>query len=895
MDCLSLLQSEPVLVHSPLARFGGSWRVPVDVLVNADRWLTDVVLRTSDSGAQDQFAYKGLLQRAVSLDDSVAFFVSYGVLAAAYLAQRDGVAESFNRDVKSVFTESGLLRLVLGIEAFVSLTHEPELLAQYMDAPSPPFRWSFLWGAGMRQTWLRDPALLVPLIRAAMEQASQLPSGQRLKQRDLVAIRERLESPSPAVAPALVSPPQVAPTPVPAPVEPAVVAPSSPEPPRRSARVAALPRQPQYADVDMEVDPHSGELSPVSAPHRPVANPPPLIPAEAPVGSKCGICGLPQQEPVRMVECPCVDPFCRACMETWHKTADTCPTCRKRDPEAKDAQYEDQLIADDADCDEPEEMMEVSSSDESSASDYEAEVKEAPRPAPRPPRAPRQPRVIVRPVVPPSAPAAPRPPLASAPSSDFSLVSAQLDAGRLTSIAHDIWARAGTKTVPEWTGELRMWKDCLTVAAWETLAAALTQRSMQAVQALLNRNLRDELALQRDLADALLDVQMGDLVHLDLLCGTGAFSLAFEGACSEQGVRGQTVLCLDKAANAVSTCQLNFPRARVVRATLDGSFDCSALPYATLVSAGVPCPDFSRNRCNGRPENAPPEVPKLKGATPRSIDVFDALVRLAAGDNRPRVFLVENVANLVDDAENRQFLDSQLRRFEEHNYRHTWVKLNARDFGLPQNRDRVWVVLMKDSLAGWEAPQPHARGRPWFPDLLEPLEALAGHSCWVDLDEEGKPERKPEGPEQQLPVREHGVMFGHDPRHLLMDNDWVNLCSTPGLAPCLKQSMSNARSNRPVVLDGEQGEERWRYLTARECGNLLGFPASYHVDDRVGHLETRHTIENRAVGLFGNAVSPVVAQAVVSAVLRAIAHQDSHLPDISALGLEEEEEQELSA
>ena len=469
---------------------------------------------------------------------------------------------------------------------------------------------------------------------------------------------------------------------------------------------------------------------------------------------------------------------------------------------------------------------------------------------------------------------------------------------RALAIADDIWQeRKGAKDRGAWRATLEVYKDALSVEDWEEVATLLTERCVESRRDLLKRNLRDEFAEQQFLSDGLVDVQMTDLVHLDLLCGTGAFSIGFENACREAGVRGQTVLCLDKAENAVSACRLNFPRARTVRATLDASFNTTALPYATVVSAGVPCPDFSKNRSNG--QRHLPDSPQLKGATDRSINVFDTLVRLAAGENRPRVFVLENVANLIEDAENKAFLDGQLDRFGEHGYHRDYFILDTQDFKLPQSRSRVFIVLFKDSIAGWERPVPPGRlTRPWFPDLLDPHEVLNGHTCWVGVDEDGKPEIKPHLPEQQLHVRQHGVMFGHDSRHKAADNEWVNKCGTPGLSCCLIESFGNARSNRPVVLDGREGETpRWRYLTARECANFHGFPASYQIDPREGYTPTRHTVENRGVSLMGNAVSPPVAQAVIASVLDCIARQ-GHDPLsglLSGLSLGEEEKEATSS
>lgn len=59
--------------------------------------------------------------------------------------------------------------------------------------------------------------------------------------------------------------------------------------------------------------------------------------------------------------------------------------------------------------------------------------------------------------------------------------------------------------------------------------------------------------------------------------------------------------------------------------------------------------------------------------------------------SRPKVLLMENVKNLVGK-KNKPNFDRWLDLLEEYGYTNYWEVLNAKDYGVPQNRERVFVV-----------------------------------------------------------------------------------------------------------------------------------------------------------------------------------------------------------
>jgi DNA (cytosine-5)-methyltransferase 1 len=106
-------------------------------------------------------------------------------------------------------------------------------------------------------------------------------------------------------------------------------------------------------------------------------------------------------------------------------------------------------------------------------------------------------------------------------------------------------------------------------------------------------------------------------------------------------------------------------------------------PDVDIFVGGVPCQPWSVAGC-------------LKGfEDPRGKLWFD-VIRLV-NNNRPKGFIFENVSGLASP-KNRENLDLILQEFKQIGYFVQWKILNAYDFGLPQNRDRVFIVGIRNDL-----------------------------------------------------------------------------------------------------------------------------------------------------------------------------------------------------
>lgn len=129
-----------------------------------------------------------------------------------------------------------------------------------------------------------------------------------------------------------------------------------------------------------------------------------------------------------------------------------------------------------------------------------------------------------------------------------------------------------------------------------------------------------------------------------------------------------------------------------------------------LITYGFPCQDIS---LAGKQKGFHNE----DGSLTRSGLFFEALRIIEA--TRPKIAIAENVKNLTGKKFSEQFkivLDS----LEEAGYNSYWKVLNAKDYGIPQNRERVFIVsIRKDIDHGlFEFPKPFPLEKR-LKDLLE--------------------------------------------------------------------------------------------------------------------------------------------------------------------------------
>lgn len=191
---------------------------------------------------------------------------------------------------------------------------------------------------------------------------------------------------------------------------------------------------------------------------------------------------------------------------------------------------------------------------------------------------------------------------------------------------------------------------------------------------------------------------------VDLFCGTGGISFGLTEADS----RFQLAAGVDLDPAAAKTAQANHPAAEVVCAPIEqvdvrALGDMEAAGPIDLVVGGPPCQGFSSLR--------PSRGTALDDPRNRLYREFQRVVE----DLRPRVFMLENVVGLVN-ATKGTLLEDLLLGFSELGYATEWRILNAASFGVPQKRERFFLLGVHESLpvspaALFPAPTHYFEGR----------------------------------------------------------------------------------------------------------------------------------------------------------------------------------------
>lgn len=140
------------------------------------------------------------------------------------------------------------------------------------------------------------------------------------------------------------------------------------------------------------------------------------------------------------------------------------------------------------------------------------------------------------------------------------------------------------------------------------------------------------------------------------------------------------------------------------------------LDYADLWTYGFPCQDIS---LAGQLKGI------VKGETRSGLlyEVQRLLAQAQSDDALPKYLIMENVKNLVGKKFRPDF-EGWLGWLDELGYNNYWKVLNAVDYGIPQNRERVFCVsIRKDIDTGYTFPSP-VESDTVLMDKLEPVEDI---------------------------------------------------------------------------------------------------------------------------------------------------------------------------
>lgn len=292
--------------------------------------------------------------------------------------------------------------------------------------------------------------------------------------------------------------------------------------------------------------------------------------------------------------------------------------------------------------------------------------------------------------------------------------------------------------------------------------------------------------------------------YFSMFSGIGGFELGIEQACQTLGLEAECVGYSEIDKHAITTYKEHFTHDNYGDAT---TIDPHTLPDFDLLVGGFPCQAFS---IGGK---------RLGFEDTRGTLFFD-IVRIIAA-KEPTFFILENVKGLLSHAGGQTFR-TIIRALDELGYDLQWQVLNSKNHGVPQGRERVYIV---GNLGGTRRPEV-------FPLTGDPTDRpkslIDGRFGVVRTNKPGRPE-----------------FFTERAIATTLDANYAKGLDNHGA--------------RTGVVDGG----RIRRLTPIECERLQGFPDNWTVGS-----------DSQRYKQCGNAVTVPVVRCVADRLLKSILRKE---------------------
>ncbi|MDD4913243.1 MAG: DNA cytosine methyltransferase [Sideroxydans sp.] len=344
---------------------------------------------------------------------------------------------------------------------------------------------------------------------------------------------------------------------------------------------------------------------------------------------------------------------------------------------------------------------------------------------------------------------------------------------------------------------------------------------------------------------------------IDLFSGAGGMSVG----ASMSGIDVRYAVELDK--HAAATFELNHKSTTLlnqdIRKVTAAQFRNLVKKKQKVIFGGPPCQGFSTSNQKNRDMDNPNNW------------LYKEYVRLV-GEVRPDWIVFENVKGLLE-TENGFFLDAVLDGFKELGYTTSHFVLNSADFGVPQKRNRLFII---GSLHGVEIdkPKPTVKKYRTVKDAISDLPELENGDA-PDIEEYSKAARTTYAKLMRGDLEKCGnnvvtnnaphivKRYGHIPqggnwedipKRLMKNYTDVSRCHT-GIYRRLKEDepsvvIGNFRKNMLVHPWKDRG------LSVREAARLQSIPDWFRFTGSIGFQQQQ----------VGNLVPPLLAKAVFQTI-----------------------------
>lgn len=289
---------------------------------------------------------------------------------------------------------------------------------------------------------------------------------------------------------------------------------------------------------------------------------------------------------------------------------------------------------------------------------------------------------------------------------------------------------------------------------------------------------------------------------IDLFCGLGGFRLAFENAGGK---------CVFSSDNDKYVCETYYNNFGVNPFSDITQVESNQIPDFDILCAGFPCQPFSIGGLR-------------KGFNDTRGTLFFHVERIIR-DKRPKVFILENVKGLTnhDNGNTLNVILNKLskkingeinqEKYDDCLDYHVYFKvLNSKDFGLPQNRERIYIIGFDKDIK-FEFPNPFSK-KITLEDIIEE------NVEYITATEVAK-----------LNIKTHLINHKQyekikDFKYLLAYEIRKSKCTFKfdGFSPTLTAKMGTGGNNIPILVN-----MNYRKLSVKDCLKIQGFPNTYKI------------------------------------------------------------------
>ena len=307
------------------------------------------------------------------------------------------------------------------------------------------------------------------------------------------------------------------------------------------------------------------------------------------------------------------------------------------------------------------------------------------------------------------------------------------------------------------------------------------------------------------------------LKAIDLFAGVGGVRIGFKKAFKDNI---EFVFSSEIDKNAQKTYALNFnetPHGDITQ------IDAKDIPSHDIILAGFPCQAFSiaGNR---------------KGFEDTRGTLFFDVARIAAY-HKPKILFLENVKGFVGHDNGNTFKTVQ-KTLIDMGYKIFFDVLNSKDYGVPQNRERIYIIAFLENEINFE-----------FPKAKKLTKTI--QNCLNDeIEEHYYYNGKPLFEKIKNDVLDETSIYQWRRKYVRENKSKV--------CPTLTANMGTGGHNVPIVKD----KKGIRKLTPRECANFQGFPKNYKL--------SKDMADSHKYKQFGNSVSINVIEQIAKNIKHSV-------------------------